>query len=146
MVAERVNEVVEGLRRIRPYFRKIFSFATDLSNLEILILTILIERKERKVSLSELRELLYPMSFSKLSMVTTKLENNKLVKKVKFPNDRRKVELRITQKGIKKYEQFENIMKEFIAEGINEMTDEEFEILKKSFDIWIKLLKNSLYK
>ena len=141
-----IESIVHGMRKIRPYFRKLFTLTTDFSNLEMLILTILMEREGKKIMMSELKEILYPLSFSKLSVITNKLENDKLIRKVKDQKDRRKVEVRLTPKGMKKYEQFEKEVSEFIAEGLEALNEEEVKTLLNSFDIWVKLLKRGLEK
>lgn len=141
-----IESIVHGMRKIRPYFRKLFILTTDLSNLEMLILTILIEREDKRIMMSELKEILYPLSFNKLSILTNKLENDKLIKKVKDQRDRRKVEIRLTPKGMKKYEQFERGVSEFIAEGLEALDEEEVKTLLNSFDTWVKLLKRGLEK
>ncbi len=138
------ENIIRGMRKIRPYFRKIFILTTDLSNLELLILTILIEREDKRITLSELREILYPLSPSKLSVLTSKLEDDKLIKKVKDPKDRRKVEIRLTSKGQKKYEQFEEGVYDFISKGIGMLRKDEIKTLIDSFDIWVKLLGKAL--
>ncbi|BAT71205.1 MarR family transcriptional regulator [Thermosulfidibacter takaii ABI70S6] len=141
---EKTNEVVDnvllGMRRIRPYFRKLFSYATDLSDAEILILSLLISTPKGKMPLSELQEKLLPIRASKLTNITNKLEDKGFIKKSRQKADRRKVIISITSRGKNVYSKFENAIRQVIEKNIGKITPEELDILEKSFGVWEKLL------
>ncbi len=144
MVEEKgsIAEILNGMRLVRPYFRKLFSCVTDLSNLEVLILSLLDAEPEGRMFLSDLQKKLTPIRASKLTNITNKLEDEGYIVKDRSKEDRRKVIIRITQKGRKLYRDFEDAVAEAVTPGIEKLTPEELEILKKSFDVWLKVLED----
>ncbi len=139
---EAVYNVLLGMRRIRPYFRKLFSYATDLSDAEILVLSLLISSPKGKMLLSELQERMLPIRASKLTNITNKLEDKGFIKKSRLKTDRRKVAISITPRGRNAYEKFEAKLREVLEKNIDKITPEELGILEQSFAVWEKLLKD----
>ncbi len=137
-----LEELLLGMRTVRPYFRKLFSYATDMSDAEILILSLLASEEEGNMLLSELQEKLKPIRPSKLTNITNKLEDRGFVNKERSKKDRRKVIIAITPKGRKAYEKFETTLVEAIKPHMEKLTPEEVEVLNRSFYIWKKLLED----
>ncbi len=137
-----VEEIILGMRNMRPYIRKLFSYATDMADAEMLILSLLYNSPDGKMLLSQLHNELVPVRASKLTNITNKLEDKGYIKKQRLKSDRRKVIISITPKGRHAYEKFEDALREVISKNIDRLTDEEKETLKRSFVIWTKLLEN----
>ncbi|NPA15326.1 MAG: MarR family transcriptional regulator [Deferribacteres bacterium] len=140
MSGEYVISIVEGMGKVRPYFRKLFSIASDLSDAEILILTLLKSRDGKKVSMSMLYNELHPIKPSKLTQITNKMEDKGLIKKVRSRKDRRRVEIHLTDKGKKALEKYERSIATLLEPLVSDLNTEEVEVLNRSFDIWVKIL------
>ncbi len=141
-VSSAVEEIILGMRNMRPHIRKLFSYATDMSDAEMLILSLLYNSPDGKMLLSTLHQELTPVRASKLTNITNKLEDKGYVKKQRLKSDRRKVVISITPKGKHAYEKFEDALREVISRNIDKLTEEERETLKRSFLIWMKLLQD----
>ena len=139
-MSNNVNDIVEGMGRVRPYFRKLFSIATDLSDAEILILSLLKSRDGKKISMSVLYHELHPIKPSKLTQITNKMEDKGFIKKVRSKKDRRRVEIHLTDKGKKALERYEKSVSDLLKPLVEDLDEKEAHILDRSFDIWIKIL------
>ncbi len=137
-----VEDILFGMRKVRPHFRKLFSYATDMSDAEILILSLLISEPDGKMLLSNLQQQLLPIRPSKLTNITNKLEDKGYIKKQRMKRDRRRVVIAITPKGKAAYEKFENVVREAIERNVDKVSPEELDVLRKSFDVWCKLLED----
>ncbi len=140
MSGDHIAGIVEGMGKVRPYFRKLFSIASDLSDAEILILSLLKSMDGKKVSMSMLYNELHPIKPSKLTQITNKMEDKGLIKKARSKKDRRKVEIHLTEKGKKALEKYEKSIAALLTPLVSDLDNTEAEVLNKSFDIWVKIL------
>ncbi|RLD93414.1 MAG: hypothetical protein DRI93_05340, partial [Aquificota bacterium] len=104
MKEDSLEAIFTGMRRVRPAFRKLFSLASDLTDVEVVILGKMVEGGVEEVSIKELFDDLSPIRPSKLTQVTNRLEGRGLIKKERDPQDRRRIRVIITEKGRREYE------------------------------------------
>ncbi len=140
MGTDHISSIVEGMGKVRPYFRKLFSIASDLSDAEILILSLLKLRDGKKISMSILYNELHPIKPSKLTQITNRMEDKGLIKKIRSKKDRRKVEIHLTDRGKKALEKYERSIADLLKPLVSDLDINEVEILDRSFDIWVKIL------
>ena len=139
---DRLEAIFTGMRRVRPAFRKLFSLASDLSDVEVVILGKMVEGGVEEVSIKELFDDLSPIRPSKLTQVTNRLEERGYIKKERDPRDRRRIRVLITQKGRREYEALQERMKAMLYGAVGNLSPEEMEILARSLEIWERALKN----
>ncbi len=142
MREERLEAIFTGMRRVRPAFRKLFSLASDLSDVEVVILGKMVEGGVEEVSIKELFDDLSPIRPSKLTQVTNRLEERGYIKKERDPRDRRRIRVIITQKGRREYEALQERMKAMLYGAVGNLSPEEMDILARSLEIWERALKN----
>ncbi len=139
---DRLEAIFTGMRRVRPAFRKLFSLASDLSDVEVVILGKMVEGGVEEVSIKELFDDLSPIRPSKLTQVTNRLEERGYIKKERDPRDRRRIRVLITQKGRREYEALQERMKAMLYGAVGNLSPEEMDILARSLEIWERALKN----
>ncbi len=142
MREDRLEAIFTGMRRVRPAFRKLFSLASDLSDVEVVILGKMVEGGVEEVSIKELFDDLSPIRPSKLTQVTNRLEERGYIKKERDPRDRRRIRVLITQKGRREYEALQERMKAMLYGAVGNLSPEEMDILARSLEIWERALKN----
>ena len=131
-----------SMRKVRPAFRKLFSMASDLTDLEIVILGVMVESEMEDVSIKTLFDDLSPIRPAKLTQVTNRLETLGLIRKERDRRDRRRIRLIITDKGRREYEGLQEKMKSMLYGAIKDLAAQEIEVLIQSLNIWQKALKN----
>ncbi len=141
MKEDSLEAVFTGMRRVRPAFRKLFTLASDLSDVEIVILGKMVERGVDEVSIRELFDDLSPIRPSKLTQVTNRLEARGLIRKERDLRDRRRIKVVITSQGRGEYEGLQEKMRSILYGAIQGLGEEELEILARSLEIWEKALK-----
>jgi len=136
-----LEAVFTGMRRVRPAFRKLFTLASDLSDVEIVILGKMVERGLKEVSIRDLFDDLSPIRPSKLTQVTNRLESRGLIKKERDPRDRRRINVVITLHGCREYEGLQEKMRSILYGAIQDLEEEELQTLARSLEIWEKALE-----
>ncbi len=136
-----LEAVFTGMRRVRPDFRKLFTLASNLSDVEIVILGKMAERGLKEVSIRDLFDDLSPIRPSKLTQVTNRLESRGLIKKERDPRDRRRINVVITLHGRREYEGLQEKMRSILYGAIQDLEEEDLETLARSLEIWEKALE-----
>jgi len=139
---DRLEAIFTGMRRVRPAFRKLFSLASDLTDVEVVILGKMVEGGVEEVSIKELFDDLSPIRPSKLTQVTNRLEERGYIRKERDPRDRRRIRVIITDKGRKEYEALQDRMKSMLYGAVGDLSPQEMDILARSLEIWERALKN----
>lgn len=142
MREDRLEAIFTGMRRVRPAFRKLFSLASDLTDVEVVILGKMVEGGVEEVSIKELFDDLSPIRPSKLTQVTNRLEERGYIRKERDPRDRRRIRVIITDKGRKEYEALQDRMKSMLYGAVGDLSPQEMDILARSLEIWERALKN----
>jgi len=137
-----LEAIFTGMRRVRPAFRKLFSLASDLTDVEVVILGKMVEGGVEEVSIKELFDDLSPIRPSKLTQVTNRLEGRGLIKKERDPRDRRRIRVIITEKGRREYEALQERMRSMLYGAMRTLSSREIEILVRSLEIWERALRN----
>lgn len=137
-----LETIFSHMRRVRPAFRKLFSMASDLTDMEIAILGKIMDSEKEEVLIKDLFDELSPIRPSKLTQVTNKLENKGLIKKERDRKDRRRIKVFITKEGQSEYERLQERMKEILSDSLKGLREEELIQLSRSLEIWEKALKN----
>ncbi len=142
MREDKLEAIFTGMRRVRPAFRKLFSLASDLTDVEVVILGKMVEGGVEEVSIKELFDDLSPIRPSKLTQVTNRLEERGYIRKERDPRDRRRIRVIITDKGRKEYEALQDRMKSMLYGAVGDLSPQEMDILARSLEIWERALKN----
>jgi DNA-binding MarR family transcriptional regulator len=139
---EMLEAIFTGMRRVRPAFRKLFSLASDLTDVEVVILGKMVEGGVEEVSIKELFDDLSPIRPSKLTQVTNRLEERGYIRKERDPRDRRRIRVIITEEGRREYEALQERMKSMLYGAVGNLSAQEMEVLARSLEIWERALKN----
>lgn len=139
---EMVEKILEGMRRVRPRFRKLFALTSELSDPEVVILARLAESEDGTISVKEIFEALHPINPSKLTQVTNEMEEKGFIVKERDRRDRRRVNLTITEVGREAYQALEREMARLLARHFAKASQEELRLLLDSFGVWEKVLKD----
>jgi DNA-binding MarR family transcriptional regulator len=137
---ETIERILEGMRRVRPYFRKLFVLTSDLSDPEVVILAKLSESQNGTISVKEIFEALHPINPSKLTQVTNEMEERGLITKERDKKDRRRVNLILTSKGCEAYHALEGEMARLLARHFAKASSDELQLLLDSFEVWERVL------
>ncbi len=142
MREESLEAIFAGMRRVRPAFRKLFTLASDLTDVEVVILGKMVEGGVEEVSIKELFDDLSPIRPSKLTQVTNRLEERGLIRKERDPRDRRRIRVIITDKGRREYEALQERMRSMLYGAVRTLSPQEIEILVRSLEIWQRALED----
>ncbi len=137
---ETIEKILEGMRRVRPYFRKLFALTSELSDPEVVILARLAESEDGTISVKEIFEALHPINPSKLTQVTNEMEERGLITKERDKRDRRRVNLILTDAGREAYYALEREMARLLARHFAKASSAELQLLLDSFLVWEKVL------
>ena len=137
---ETIEKILEGMRRVRPYFRKLFALTSELSDPEVVILARLAESEDGTISVKEIFEALHPINPSKLTQVTNEMEERGLITKERDKRDRRRVNLILTETGREAYYALEREMARLLARHFAKASSAELQLLLDSFLVWEKVL------
>lgn len=137
---ETIEKILEGMRRVRPYFRKLFALTSELSDPEVVILARLAESEDGTISVKEIFEALHPINPSKLTQVTNEMEERGLITKERDKRDRRRVNLILTEAGREAYYALEREMARLLARHFAKASSAELQLLLDSFLVWEKVL------
>ena len=137
---ETIEKILEGMRRVRPYFRKLFALTSELSDPEVVILARLAESEDGTISVKEIFEALHPINPSKLTQVTNEMEERGLITKERDKRDRRRVNLILTEAGREAYYALEREMARLLARHFAKASSAELQLLLDSFSVWEKVL------
>ncbi len=137
---ETVERILEGMRRVRPHFRKLFALTSDLSDPEVVILARLAESGDGTISVREIFEALHPINPSKLTQVTNDMEEKGFIVKERDRRDRRRVNLTLTEEGREAYQALEREMGRLLARHFAKASADELKLLLESLYVWEKVL------
>ncbi len=139
---EKVESILEGMRRVRPHFRKLFALTSDLSDPEVVILARLAESRDGTISVKEIFEALHPINPSKLTQVTNEMEEKGFITKERDRKDRRRVNLILTPKGRTAYQNLEREMARLLARHFAKASSQELQLLLDSLNVWERVLED----
>lgn len=80
------------------------------------------------------------ISKSTVTLIVDKLEEKKLIKRIRSTNDRRKIFLAPSKKGIEVFKQITNDFSKLIDIVTNKIPEHDLKIINKGFEIFIKRL------
>ena len=136
----KVEAILEGMRKVRPHFRKLFALTSDLSDPEVVILARLAGSPEGTISVREIFEALHPINPSKLTQVTNEMEEKGFITKERDKKDRRRVNLILTSRGRAAYQDLEREMGRLLAKHFAKASSHELQLLLESLDVWERVL------
>ncbi len=136
-----VERILDGMRRVRPHFRKLFVLTSDLSDPEVVILARLCDSENGTVSVREVFEALHPINPSKLTQVTNEMEEKGFITKERDKRDRRRVNLTLTETGREAYQDLEREMGRLLARLLSRASAEELNLLLDSLEVWERVLQ-----
>ena len=85
------------------------------------------------------------LSKSSITLLTDKLENKGLIKRIRSSEDRRKIYLTTTNKGEEIFSNFSKNFKNLAHNIEGKFTNEELKIINKGFEIFLKKLGVKLW-